>query len=113
MATGNGLDQLGRESGQCSDNGVLHGLRSPIRHLRGDVPLTDGLALAVFPECFHVPVALSLAAQYFQVPIHQVFLIDPAVERSPASHLLGVWLCGYSILPQGTYELFIYLNCCT
>ena len=53
--------------------------------------------------------ALSLAAQYFQVPIHQVFLIDPAVERSPASHLLGVWLCGYSILPLGAlYELFYF-----
>ena len=28
---GNGLDQLRRESGQCSDNGVLHGLRPSVR----------------------------------------------------------------------------------
>ena len=63
---GNGLDQLGREGRQRGDNGVLHGLRSSVRHLHCNVK--PGFA---FCKGGKTDLALSLAAHYrilFPVP---------------------------------------------
>ena len=51
------------------------------------VPFADGFPFTVFPSCFLDPVAFPLAPQHFQVSVHQVFLIDPAVDGAPAWHL--------------------------
>ena len=54
-----------------------------------------GLALAVFPARFPAPLALSFAAQHFQVSVYKVFLIDPSVNSPPAGHLQLTRRAGY------------------
>ena len=66
-------------------------LRLSARRNRG----RHGLALAVFPARFPAPLALSFAAQHFQVSVYKVFLIDPSVNSPPAGHLQLTRRAGY------------------
>lgn len=51
------------------------------------VPFGDRLSLAVFPLRFFYSVAFSLAVQYFQIPVYQVFFVAPPIDGTPAWHL--------------------------
>ena len=69
-----------------------------------------GLALAVFPARFSAPLALSLAAQHFQVSVYKVFLIDPALNSPPAWHLQLTRCTGYLFRRPGSLQLFLVVG---
>ena len=62
----------------------MPGLLSAVHRL---VPLADRLALVVFAPCLLDSMALSLAAQHFQVAVHEIFLVYPAVDGPPAGQV--------------------------
>ena len=73
------------------------------------VPLADGLSLTVFPSRFFRSMALSLAAQYLQIAVYQVFLVDPPVDGTPAWHLQLTRGTGDLLRRPGRPQLFLYV----
>jgi len=71
------------------------------------VPFTDGFPFAVFPSCFLGAVVLSLTPQDFEIPVYQVFFVDPAVDRSPAWHLQLTRRAGDLFWRPGRFQLLI------
>ena len=73
------------------------------------VPLADRLSLTVFPSRFFHSVALSLVAQYFQIAIYQVFLVDPPVDGTPAWQFQLTRGTGDLLRRPGRPQLFLYV----
>ena len=53
--------------------------------------------------------AFSLAAQYFQIAVYQVFLVDPPVDGTPAGHLQRTRRTGDLLWRPRCPQLFLYV----
>ena len=73
------------------------------------VPFADRLPLAVFAPRFFHSVALPLAAQYFQIAVYQVFLVDPPIDGTPTGQLQFTRSAGDLLRRPGCQQLFLYV----
>ena len=102
----------GGETGFAFALAAHHRIRFPVSGFLAAVyrlvPLTDRLSLTVFPSRFFRSMALSLAAQYLQIAVYQVFLVDPPVDGTPAWHLQLTRGTGDLLRRPGRPQFFLY-----
>lgn len=94
---------------KITHNGIRFPMSCFLSAIYRPLPFTNGFAFVIFSSCFLCPMTFSLAAEHLQIAVHQVLLIDPAVDCSPAGHPQFTRSTGDLLWRPCRMQFFLYI----